>query len=211
MWPQDIGGVHHEPSYWLYYSMAGLAIEVFMAVLLSVYNAINQRIACDLRNLSPLQLWLMIVPAFGSIWIFYVIWQNANALSEEFKRRKIIEFETYPGLGIGWAFSFFCATAQLTLLLDDPGIPILLGIATVILFVIFLVKLAGFKDKLDKDALNEAHLVPPPPPQYTYPNYQQPVQQQPDYTQQQFPPGNYPPPQNPEPYQPNDWERWKPK
>jgi hypothetical protein len=94
------------------------------------------------------------------------------------------------------------------MLLDDLGIPILLGIATVIMFIIFMLKLAGFKDKLDKDTLNEAHLVPPPPPQYMYP----PQQQTTDSAQQHYPPANFPaPPENPQPYQQNDWERWKPK
>lgn len=212
MWPREIGGVYEEPSQWLYYSVAGLAIIIFTGVLVSIYLAIYQRIASDLRNLSIAQLWLMIIPTVGTIWIFYVIWQSANAISEEFKRRKIIEFETYPALGIGWAFAFFLATTQLTMLIEEPGITILLGIATLVLFVIFIIRLAGFKDKLDKDTLSDTHLVPPAPYQYQNPQYPQQEQQWNSYDQQQSPPVNFPPAQNPEPYKPqDDYDRWRPK
>lgn len=207
MYDEEIRYAYDGPAVWPYYVVAGFAITIVMCLLVATIQSIYQRISSDLRSLSPVQLWITIIPFFGSFWIFYVIHQLASSLHQEFKRRNVVEFETSPGLGMGWAFAFFFATAQLTLLIDEAIITSLLYIASVILLVIYWMKIIGFRSKLDFDAFSGASFNTPTP---------FPFQIAPPSMQQQYRPDVPPVPQpfHP-PYEPpksaDDWNRWKPK
>src|ERR1044072_1793009 len=163
MWPDEIGGVPEEPLMWPWYTAGVFLLTLIMCLLVNTIHSIFQRAAPDLRSMTPLQIWISILPAFGRIWIFYVIYQLANTLREEFKRRKLVEFETSPGFGVGWAFAFFLATAHLTLLIDEPVITVLLYIVAVVLLIIYWVKIFGFRGKLDKDSLGSMQFQHPFP------------------------------------------------
>ena len=205
--------VYHEgggAAEWIFYVIFFFTAQVVIVLFILTIQSIFEKISPDLRSLSVTQLWLTIIPAFGSIWIFYVIYQLAESLSEEFKRRQIVEFETKPGLGVGWAFSFFAVTALLTMMIDERIITILLYVTAVVLFVIYWAKLAGFKTQLTSEATSPfqpaQHFPQQPfyPPQESFPPVQQPQQWQ------QPPPPGYYNPENQPPKQ-DEWEKWKPK
>lgn len=187
------------------YVVAYFVLVLITCLLVNTIQATLQRVSGDIRSLTAAQLWIAVIPVFGAFWIFYVIYQTADALAEEFRRRKIVEFETSPGLGVGWAFAFFSLTAQLMLTLDEPLITGMLFVVAAILLVIYWTKIAGFKTKLDFDSLGGANRFTDQQP-FTY--HQPIVPNHPPFTfpQQQ---SNYQPPFTPPPA--DDWERWKPK
>lgn len=201
MYPDDIRGVYEESSALPYYLVGLFVSTLIVALLINTVQSAFQRISPDLQSLTPAQLWITVIPFFGSIWIFYVIWHLANALSEEFKRRKIVEFETFPGLGVGWAYAFFTVTAQLTLLIDETTITVLLYIVSFILLIIYWTKIAAFNNKLNYDSLGANQFHSPPPFQSQWQQHAQHNRPESQIPQQ-------PPAQSP---QQGEWERWKPK
>jgi hypothetical protein len=185
---------HAEPVLWPYYMVGAVMVVIIFALLVNTIQTVFDRLSPDLRVLSAAQLWVTIIPVFGSFWIFYVVYQLAGALREEFRRRNVVEFETYPGLGTGWAFSFFAFTTELMLTLDAPVVTLLLAILSVILLVAYWMKVAEFRRKLD-DHARQMHSQQMPPP-YTF------------YPPQYPPPADTPPPP---PQQDDAWNRWRPK
>lgn len=180
-----------------------IVTTLVLCLLANTMANVIERVSPDLRTISSGQSWLSIIPVFGTFWIFYAVQQTSNMLSEEFQRRKIVEFETHPGLAVGWGFSFILFCAQLTLLIDATTMTLFLYIGAIITLIVYWVKLAGFKTKLDNDLMR----------QHTQ-RFQHPFQQN---TPHPFPehPQHYPstpdfPPQPPAPPV-NEWDRWKPK
>lgn len=201
--PWDYG----DPVMWPYYLLGGVVVFIISCLLANTVSALFDRISPDLRTMNPTQIWISVIPIFGSAWIFYIIYQLANALRDEFGRRKIVEFETSPGLGAGWAFAFLAATAHLTLLIDETLITVLLYVAATILLIVYWAKIAAFKNKLYSDDLRAPHNM-----QTSFPHHQpaSPPQnvQWPPY----HPPYVPPIPPSPEPpKQEEEWERWRPK
>jgi ribosomal protein L40E len=98
------------------------------------------------RTMSPGLVWLQIIPVFGFVWQFFVVIALANSLSAEFRARGIYE-EDNPGQGVGIAM---CITR---LFLVVPVLNILAGIASLVLWIVYWVKIAGFSGKLDSAPL----------------------------------------------------------
>lgn len=94
------------------------------------------------RTMTPGLVWLQIIPFFGFIWQFFVVTAVANSLDNEFRARRIPE-EPKPGQNLGLAM---CITRVCTLI---PFVGILAGIASLILWILYWVKVAGLSHKLD--------------------------------------------------------------
>jgi hypothetical protein len=197
---------YQEPAGISDFAMYVILIIVTILVLCVLSNMMANlidRISPDLRTISSGQAWLSIIPVFGTFWIFYVVQQTANMVGEEFQRRKIVEFETSPGLAIGWGFSFIFLCAQITLLIDAAFFTFLLYLGAIGTLIIYYVKLSGFKGKLDADLMRQ-----------NMSQFQQPFVQQPPHPfpeQQTYfpPPQDFPPQSSPPPA--DDWDRWKPR
>lgn len=198
---------YEEPTVWPYYLIGGIIIFIVFCLLANTFQTLWKCISEDLRTMSPEQSWLIIIPLFGVIWMFYLIFRLGEALKEEFSRKNIVEFESAPGLGIGWAFSFAILTAQLVSFIDEPVMAFILYLAATTLLIIFWIRLAGFINKLNynpKTGFEQQQSQPfqqmPPAPQQQWPYYP---------PQQNFPepPPYFPPPQQQE----NEWDRWRPK
>ena len=197
--------VAEEPTHWQYYVLLFVGYSIVTCVLMNTVANLVQRVSPDLRTLTPAQVWITVIPLFGSGWIFNVVYKLAEMLKEEFARRKMVEFETTPGLGAGMLFAFITFTAHLTLLIDEPVLTAVLYIASVILLVLYWIRLVNFREKIDRDSLTQYA-------QQQF-SFQQPLQQQvppPGY----YPPNNYYPSQDVPPDAPpsnDEWDRWRPK
>jgi hypothetical protein len=106
------------------------------------------------RTMTSGLVWLQIIPFFGFIWQFFVVFAVANSLGNEFAARRIPE-EPKPGQSIGLAM---CITRVCTVI---PFFGIFAAIASVVLWIVYWVKIAGFSRKLD--------FAPAPP--YSQPLY----------------------------------------
>ena len=94
------------------------------------------------RTMTPGLVWLQIIPFFGFIWQFFVVLALANSLESEFAARRIPE-EPKPGQSIGLAM---CITRVCTVI---PFLGIFAAIASLVLWIVYWVKIAGFSRKLD--------------------------------------------------------------
>ncbi len=197
---------YQEPTGISDFAMYVILIIVTIVVLCVLANMIANlidRVSVDLRTINSGQAWLSIIPIFGSFWLFYVVQQTANMVGEEFRRRKIVEFETSPGLAIGWGFSFILLCAQLTLMFESTFFTAILYLGAIATFIIYCVKLAGQKAKFDNDLMRQ-NLQ-----QFQQPYMQHPMHPFPEQAPYNPPHQDFPPP--PLTPTPEEWEKWKPK
>lgn len=227
-----------DPSYWQYYVLMFVVSTIVMCVLLNTMANLAERISPDLRTLDSSQVWISIIPVFGSFWIFHVVIKLSNMLRDEFARRKIVEFETSPGLSSGLGFCFTLFIAQITLLFDTPVLAVVLYITAIALLAVYWSKLAAYTRKMDfphhqqsqqqnqwqypsqwqsgsSEPQHAQQWQYPPQPQYNQWQQSQSGNTHPQQTPNDLPPPQwqYPPAQNPPPPSPppNEWERWKPR
>ncbi len=129
-------------------SFIGLFLVIFAILILpTVFFLLTlQKVLskCSPRNrtMSPGLVWLQIIPFFGFIWQFFVVFAVANSLDNEFAARRIPE-EPKPGQSLGLAM---CITRVCTVI---PFLGIFAGLASVVLWIVYWVKIAGFSRKLD--------------------------------------------------------------
>jgi hypothetical protein len=129
-------------------SFIGLFLVIFAILILpTVFFLLTlQKVLskCSPRNrtMSPGLVWLQIIPFFGFIWQFFVVFAVANSLDNEFAARRTPE-EPKPGQSLGLAM---CITRVCTVI---PFLGIFAGLASVVLWIVYWVKIAGFSRKLD--------------------------------------------------------------
>lgn len=127
----------------------GLFFIIWIAVLIlpTIFFILTQQRALSKcspanRTMSPGLTWLQIIPLFGFIWQFFVVSALANSLGNEFRARGILE-EDQPGYGVGLAM---CITRVCVII---PILGFFSLVASLILWIIYWVKIAGFSAKLD--------------------------------------------------------------
>lgn len=147
----------------------------------------------DLRQVPPGQVWLLVIPIFGIIWHFILIGKIADSLAAEFRRRNIPLQEARPAFKIGQAMCIL----QLCGII--PVLGGLAGLAGFICFIIYWVKIAGYKRELERSPV----YYPMGMPQQNYPPNYFNQQQTGNYNQQNYPPNYNNPPQNQPPQGPD--------
>ena len=128
----------------------GLFFLIWIAVLIlpTVFFILTQQRAlskCSPANqtMSPGLAWLQIIPLFGFVWQFFVVSAVANSLGNEFRTRGMME-EDKPGYGVGLAM---CITRICVII---PILGFFSLIASLVLWIVYWVKIAGFSQKLDR-------------------------------------------------------------
>jgi hypothetical protein len=122
----------------------------------------------DLRRMSPGQVWMVFIPIFGIIWNFLMVGYIADSLAAELQRRNLPYNEERPGHQTGMAMCV-CSVCGII-----PVIGGLAGLAALVLWIVYWVKIAGYKKQLES-----SNFFQPPPqmPPYQgqnqgYQNYQ---------------------------------------
>jgi len=118
----------------------GLLYIPLIFYLLTLQKALS-RCSPGSRTLSPGLVWLLLIPLFGLVWHFVIVVSLSKSLHNEFVKRSISEDEN-PGLLIG------LATCILPLL---GGVPHVrgLGVAALVCWIIYWVKIAGYSARLE--------------------------------------------------------------
>ena len=121
----------------------GFAIWLLPTIffLLTLQRALTKCAPAN-RTMTPGLVWLQIIPLFGLIWQFFVVIAVANSLENEFAARRI-PAEPKPGQTLGLAM---CITRACTLI---PFVNIFAGIAALVLWIVYWVKIAGLSGRLD--------------------------------------------------------------
>ncbi len=111
--------------------------------LLTLQNTLKE-VSPENQKMPPSNVWLMLIPLFGLVWSFIMVNRIADSLAAEFAKRNIPLEEQRPGYSIGLTFSIlFCCGI----------IPVLGGLASLaglVCWIIYWVKIAGYKTKLQQ-------------------------------------------------------------
>jgi hypothetical protein len=118
------------------------AVLIIPAVFycLSLQKALSL-VSLQNRAMSPGLVWLLLIPFFGIVWHFFVVLNMAKSLGAEFKQRNTIT-EPEPGKGLGLAM---CILGCCCLI---PIVNIFCGIALLVCWIMYWVKIAGFSGRL---------------------------------------------------------------
>jgi len=111
--------------------------------LLTLQHALSKCAAAS-RTMEPGMVWLFLIPLLGLIWSFFVVMGLGKSLANEYARRGIPSEEPAPGQPIGIAMSVCNCCCWV------PILGALAGIAGLVLWVVYWVKIAEFSRKLDQ-------------------------------------------------------------
>ena len=109
--------------------------------LLMLQKALT-RCSPELRAMDPNMVWLMLIPIFGIVWHFIIVNNMAKSLGAEFAKRNIIIEETEPGKKTGMPMCILSACGII------PFIGILAGIAALVFWVMYWIKISEYSEKL---------------------------------------------------------------
>jgi len=126
-----------------------ILLGVFIASIFLYLQGMNLLNACSAENrkMEPGMVWLGMIPYFGLGWTFYAIIMIRDTLKLEFHRRNLQtnspEFD-FP-LGLTASILLVCSYV----LWWVPIIGVLVGIAAIVVIVIYLLKLKEYTDILN--------------------------------------------------------------
>lgn len=110
--------------------------------ILTLQQSLNKCAAAS-RTMDPGMVWLLLVPFFNLIWNFFVVMGVAKSLGNEYVRRGIPSSESAPGQSVGLAMSI-CACCCII-----PLLGVLAGLANLVLWIVYWVKIAEYSRILD--------------------------------------------------------------
>jgi hypothetical protein len=109
--------------------------------LITLQTTLNQ-VKPENRKMDPGLVWLALIPLFKIIWQFFIVVNVADSLKAEFARRNINVGEDRPGYSIGLTFCILNVCSII------PFLGFLTALAGFICWIIYWVKIAGFKSML---------------------------------------------------------------
>lgn len=130
------------PVLLLFFSVSILVPTVLY--LIALQNTLA-RCSPNSRTLSPAMVWLLLIPLFNLAWHFVVVSNISKSLHNEFDRRNI-QAEPQPGKGIGLAMCILACTILV------PVAGIYTGVAALVCWIIYWVKVAEFGRMLEQPA-----------------------------------------------------------
>lgn len=123
--------------------LAALIIGIFYILTLSRALA---KCSPQLRTMQPGMVWLLLIPLFNLVWQFFVVMGLSNSLGNEFRARGMVNAPQEPGKQLGLAMCV-CSVGALV-----PFVKLVAGVANIVLFILYWVKIAEFSRMLDLPA-----------------------------------------------------------
>jgi hypothetical protein len=133
-----------------------LGVLVIVLLYLSFLAGVLRKCSPWSRTMQPGMVWLMLIPFFNVIWSFIVVLAIADSLGNEFRLRNIPVDDPKPGKSIGIAMAVCQACGII------PLVNILAGLAGLVLWIMYWVKIAEYSRQLD---LYPIPIAAPPYPQ----------------------------------------------
>lgn len=119
------------------FAAIGIAIAVFF--LLNLSGALSA-VKPENRQMQPGLVWLNLIPLFNIVWIFITVIKLCDSLVAEARDQSLDFGDGGKTLGI--------TLAALNIASIIPVIGILAAIAALVLFILYWVKIAGYKNTL---------------------------------------------------------------
>jgi len=170
----------------LFFLFIGFAIVILITVLylLNLQNTVKAA-APENRKLAPGNVWIMIIPLVGTIYSFIAVRKISETIAAEYKSKGQVPDNPKPTLmtgmsmticrAVSWFISFFTlgdtiATYQASMAGDMEQLVSLsarqsgtlsflstmLGVAWLVLFIVYWVQTAGYKNKMKSLPSNNA-------------------------------------------------------
>ena len=111
--------------------------------LLTLQNTLKE-VSDANRKMPPGQVWLQLIPLFGTVWQFIIVNRLADSLRDEFASRNIQSNEDRPGFALG------LTTCILTCMGMIPYIGMLFSLGGLVCWIIYWVKVSEFKRMLQQ-------------------------------------------------------------
>lgn len=117
----------------------GLSLLPKIFFLLTLHRTFDE-ISLKNRRMQSGEVWLLLIPIFDMIWIFFVVQKMAESLEVEFKDRNIECGELKPSYNIGLTYAILKACTVI------PFLGILTSLGTLITLIIYWIKIADYKN-----------------------------------------------------------------
>lgn len=136
----------------------GLLVVFGFALLPAIFFFLTQQntlknVRVQNRTLSPGQVWLQLIPIFNIIWQFIVVNRIAESIERELRAENQFSFEQEqpdtgyaaekPTYGIGMAYCILSVCSFV------PILGTFAAIASIVCWIIYWVKLADYKRRLE--------------------------------------------------------------
>jgi hypothetical protein len=121
-----------------------IAIIPVVFFLLTLQNTLKA-ISGENRRMPPANVWLLFIPIFNIVWQFIVVDKIAQSIGAECARLNIPVSQSKPTYGIGLAWNI-CNCVSI--------IPIIGGLAALVTFIIYWVKVAEYKRLIEANQNN---------------------------------------------------------
>jgi hypothetical protein len=128
-----------------------VALVIAILYLLTLHKALS-RVSPRNRLMEPGLVWLSLIPFFYIVWAFFIATRIPDSLRNEFRDRGRDDSSDY-GKGIGLASAILTAVsvpvnafARVTPAFGIILVPV--GLASLVLFILFWVKIAGYSNQL---------------------------------------------------------------
>jgi hypothetical protein len=132
--------------------VVGIAIAV--ALIYLVYNA-QRALPVEHQKIPAGQVWLLLIPLFNLVWNFFVYPRVSASYQSYFESRGRTDVgDAGRGLGLGYAICCACSII--------PVVGGFVGLAALVLWILFLVKIYGLKKQIDLPPVSTGFPVVPP-------------------------------------------------
>lgn len=131
----------------------GLAILGLICYLL---YTLQQAVPPEHRRIQPGQIWLLLIPLFNLFWIFIVFLRIPESYQSAFAARGMPHLgATEKSIGLAYAICAVCSII--------PCLGLFAALASLVLLIIFLVKMFGLKSQLQSGGGGGFPMTPVPP------------------------------------------------
>ena len=120
--------------------LALLALLPAILFLLELYRAL-ERCAPANRAMSPVSVWLLVVPVLNLVWIFFVVLNLAKSLAAEFRARGMVA-EPEPGKTLGLTMAILAVCGIL------PGLGELASVVALVFWALYWIRIHGYSARL---------------------------------------------------------------
>ena len=124
----------------------GFALPALILYVVALQDLLK-KCAPESRTTPPGIVWLLLIPAFGLAWQFFVVVNIAKTLRYEFARRGIPSNESSPGQTVGLLLSV-C-----NLCIFIPLVGGLASLVCVVLWIDYWIKIANYSRILDENQI----------------------------------------------------------
>ena len=130
---------------------AGVAIGIMLVVLVIVIAimvviyyliyAAQSRVPEQYRDISPGQVFLMLIPLFNLVWMFFVFQRVPTSFQKYFAAQGRTDVgDCGKNIGMAYCICVLCSII--------PLVGALAGLGSLVLLIIFLVKITGLKNQI---------------------------------------------------------------